>query len=449
MAAAQGQHRLARRTSRRAIISGVPAGLAAAGLGACGTMESAQPKPSGQPVTLRLAITSERMNSGMKQVTEGFNARGTNISITPEVVTGNLTTSVQTQAAGGDPPDLAFSHPRDYHTWANSGTLTSLESYLKKDRQVVPEILPAALDYWLRNGERYGMPHNLSAQSLYFNKEMMERRGLKTPDQYEKEGNWTFDAYLDLAKRLTAGQGEPKFYGAVWDTGSLDIQLAFIWPMGGDLWDKEGKQTVLDSKDAVDAIQFMADLTHRYGVSPNSEEWKEFSSLPSAGWGGAFGQGRSGMEIHNNDSLAPHIIPAPFPKGMAPVPKGKMGRINRGVAVGVNMLSGSKVKDAAWEFATFQSGKESEKIMLGLKVTLPWRKPSIDTLAQSMPLEPWQNASFYVEAIRRLRPTPYVGKFSDINALYSSSYSAVKHGQKTASQMISEIKPQINELLRS
>lgn len=66
-----------------------------------------------------------------------------------------------------------------------------------------------------------------------------------------------------------------------------------------------------------------------------------------------------------------------------------------------------------------------------------------------MPLEPWQSAAAYAESVRRLRVTPYVTRFSEINTLYSQAYDPVRQGQKTATQMITEIKPQITELLRS
>jgi hypothetical protein len=50
--------------------------------------------------------------------------------------------------------------------------------------------------------------------------------------------------------------------------------------------------------------------------------------------------------------------------------------------------------------------------------------------------------------VRRLRPTPYVAKFTDISNLYNTNYQQVRHGQKTAAQMIAEIKPQIEDLLK-
>jgi hypothetical protein len=66
-----------------------------------------------------------------------------------------------------------------------------------------------------------------------------------------------------------------------------------------------------------------------------------------------------------------------------------------------------------------------------------------------MPLLPWESAAAYAENVKRLRPTPYVNQFSDITRLYSAGYNLVRQGQKTAAQMITELKPQIDALLRN
>lgn len=431
-----------------ALAGGPLVALAAACGAAAPQTAGGSPGTSRGPATLRFAADRSRLDAGVQAVIDAFNARGGPIRVEAELVTGSLVDKILAQAAAGDPPDLTHTHPRDYHAWVNAGALLALDSYMKKDRQDVPDIVPTVLDYWARDGQRWAMPNNLSVQNMYFNKELFGRRGVKTPDQYEREGKWTFDVYLDLARQLTTGSGEHKIFGATWMHSALDIQLGFIWPFGGDLWDKNRERTVLDSKEGLEAIQFQADLTARYGAAPTQDEWTPFATARSASWGAAFSAGRAAIELQPNDSLLQHVVPAPFPKGMAPMPRGRAGRIIRGLAVGAHITKGSRQPDAAWEVANFQAGKESEKIMLGLHVSLPWHRSTLDRLEQSMPLLPWENGAFYAEGVRRLRVTPYVNRFSDITRLYSQAYVTVRHGQKTAAQMVAEIKPQIDSLLR-
>lgn len=403
--------------------------------------------PVAAPVSIRYITEPGRVESGVKDSVNAFNALGRKITVELEPVTGAFGEKVIALGAAGSLPELTHSHPRDYHPWRTGGLLQPLDDRLKLDKEAA-DLTPVALDYWLHDGQRWAVPYNLSVQNMYFNRDIFEKAGQKTPDEYEKEGKWTWDTYLDLARKLTTGTGDQKVFGVAWMHSFLDIQLGFLWPFGAEIWDKERKKTLLDSKAALDAIQFQADLSLKYGVSPNDDEWKAFSTAPSATWGAAFSAGRAAMELQPNDSLAPHVMVAPFKKGMAPMPKGPGGRIVRGLAVGVHLFKGSKQSDAAWNFALYHSGKETEKLMLDRHITLPWRVSTQAAIATSMPLKDWESASAYAEDMKALRPTPYVAKFSDINKIYSDNYLLVRAGKKTAVQMVAEIKGPIEDLLK-
>jgi multiple sugar transport system substrate-binding protein len=429
--------------------AGGAAGLLGAACGAPGAQEPSGAAGARQPVTLRYITEPARVDSGIKEVVALWNARGTPVTVELEGVPGSFSEKVLTAAAAGVPPDVIHTHPRDYHAWLNAGALLALDDRLKKERQNVPDLLPTALEYWNRDGKLWALPYNLSVQNLYFNRDLFARQGLKTPEQHEKDGTWTWETYLDLARRLTTGTGGDKVFGAVWRAANLDILLGTIWPFGGDLWDKAMTRTLLDSKESVEAVQFVADLHHRYGVSPTDDEWTQFASAPANTWGAAFSAGRCALEIQPNDSLAPHVIPAPFQKGVAPMPKGRAGRIVRGLAVGVHLTQGAKFPDASWEFANFHADKEAERIMLDLHLTLPWHKSSFTNLEKTMPLLPWENAGAYAEDVRRLRPTPYVSQFSEINRIWVAAFTTVRLGQKTAAQMMTDLKPQIESLLKT
>jgi multiple sugar transport system substrate-binding protein len=170
-------------------------------------------------------------------------------------------------------------------------------------------------------------------QAVYFNRALFQKQGLKTPDQYEKDGAWTFDTYLDVSRKLTTGTGDSKVYGGFWPNNTLDIQAGFLWSFGGDMWDKTLQNMLLDSKESLDAIQFQADLTAKYGVSPTADERK----LLPGGNGGTLAAERAPTEILMTTALGMLTNPT-FPKGMAPMPKGRAGRVVRGAPLGVQLM---------------------------------------------------------------------------------------------------------------
>jgi multiple sugar transport system substrate-binding protein len=421
--------------------------LAGCGAGGPGGQTDAAGR-SAAPVTLRYAgpftpAPSNTFAEGVTKVLGAYAAQSKGITVNWEEPKP-LAEGILAQVAGGDPPDLVHSHPRDYLPYADA--VRELDSYFKKDKRVA-DILPTVLDYWIRHGQtgspHTGMPNNMSVQSIYFNRALFEKNGLKTPDQLEREGAWTWEAYLDAARRITTGSGDNRIWGSSWTTNTMDVQLGYIWPMGGDLWAKDVKSTVIDSKESLEAIQFMADLTARYAVSPNAEEQK-ILNRPT---GGALAMQRSGMEVLTNDVIA-LFANEPFEKGLAPMPKGRAGRVIRGAAVGLGITKGTKNPDAAWDYAAFQSGPVGERIMLELHLTTPWHTSSLASNEFAKVLLPWENAAYYTEALRALRPTVYPVQFDAIRRLYATAYDKVRAGQETAPLAIGAVKGQINDLLR-
>jgi multiple sugar transport system substrate-binding protein len=432
--------------SRRRVMA---AAGAAGVLGACGTVlaTSQAPAKALAPATLRYAAQFQpaigtAYQSGLSRLVDGFNALGTPVKVTTEIP-NPLYVAVLAQLAAGNPPDLMHAHPREYLPFINAGALLPLDTYFKQDKRSVADVVPTILDNWLRDGQHYAMPNNSTVQAIYFNKSMFDKQGLKTPDQYEKEGKWTFDVYLDLARKLTSGTGEQKVWGAPWLTPSLDIQVAFLWPMGGEMWDNALQNVLLAAPDSLDAIQFQADLSLKYGVSPTPEEEVQIARRI----GGALIAERGGMEILTADVLG-LLTATTYAKGMAPMPKGKGGRVIRGLPLGAHIMKASKAQDQAWEYLTYQTGIEAEKLMLGMHVTQPWHKSVYASPDFAKQLYPWENAAYYAESANKVRVAAYPNQFAAINTLYGNAFQAVRAGQKSARQAIAEMKPQSTELLR-
>ncbi len=422
--------------------------LAAGGSGilgaACGPAASggAQPSATQAPVALRHAsgVNNVGFYAVEKKVTQAFNARGGPITATYDSP-NPLYTAVLAQAAAGTPPDLCVAHPRDSRPLLDAGALQPLDEQIKKDKKNAPDILPNLWGYYEQEGKQYYLPNNSAPHALYFNKSLFQQRGVKTPDQYEREGKWTWDSFLDMSKQLVAGGGEQKVWAIDWFWANWDIQLAFLWPMGGDVWDKAVQNTLLDSKDSLDAIQFQADLTTKHRVSMNPDEKKEL------GQGSSFQAGRIGTFITTN-AVIQDFADAPFEKGVVAMPTGKAGRVIRNVPFGIHIMKGSKHQDAAWEYASYQSSVEAEKMFLADRVTVPWHKSTVSSPDFARTLYPWQSVPVYTETINKVRPTIYPSQSTEIQKVFGAAYTSVYAGEKTAAQAIGEVKGQINDLLK-
>ncbi|MEN9615980.1 MAG: hypothetical protein RL022_1402, partial [Chloroflexota bacterium] len=70
--------------------------------------------PSAQPVTIKYITEPGRVDSGVKDAVNAYNALGRKITVELEGVPGNFGEKVLTLGAAGSLPELTHSHPRDY-----------------------------------------------------------------------------------------------------------------------------------------------------------------------------------------------------------------------------------------------------------------------------------------------------------------------------------------------
>lgn len=81
--------------------------------------------------------------------------------------------------------------------------------------------------------------------ALFYNVELFDELGLKTPTEYYEEGNWTWDTMRELAMQATIdenGDGMPEVYGIAWTTG-----VQFVYSTGTSV-------TALDSSSELGAV---------------------------------------------------------------------------------------------------------------------------------------------------------------------------------------------------
>lgn len=88
---------------------------------------------------------------------------------------------------------------------AQKGLFSSLNDYLAKDGiDVSRDFSPETYVY---NDQYYGLPITCISEFVTINKDMFDAEGIEVPKE------WTFDEYLDIARKLTKGEGAEKVFG--------------------------------------------------------------------------------------------------------------------------------------------------------------------------------------------------------------------------------------------
>ncbi len=156
------------------------------------------------------------------------------------------------------------------------------------------KVWPCLLPTVVYEGRVYGHPGNGGGPALWFNKALFDAAGEPYP-----QGNWTWQEFLPIAKRLTKfdAHGRPIQFGLM--MGIWDWLGVFLGQWNASIYSPEGTRSALDSQEAAAAAQFYQDLIYKERVLPSPTE--EMTMATSGGWGSGtislFGAGRGAMAL--------------------------------------------------------------------------------------------------------------------------------------------------------
>ncbi|HEV2126163.1 MAG TPA: extracellular solute-binding protein, partial [Chloroflexota bacterium] len=200
-----------RLVTRRAVF-GAPLVAAGAIAAACAPAEKSAPAQAGPRRNATLHViyppTSDADLQIFTEIFKKFEEQHPGITINYDNAAighgDRLSEKLVTLVSGGTPPDVSIIHP----SWASSllskGFFLELSDRMKKDKALrSDDILPYALEFYQWQGKQYGLPYYSGPGLLYFNKTLFDQYGVKTPDKYEREGKWTWETFLQVAKQLT------------------------------------------------------------------------------------------------------------------------------------------------------------------------------------------------------------------------------------------------------
>ncbi len=351
----------ARGWSRRRLL-GVGGSLAVAGsavLSACGAPAQQgggeAPNPSAQPVTVRfhsrggapasqeVMLYDEQMPLFMqkhpiiKVVHEGFTGEDYAQKITVLSAGGSLGDVMWTAIGGGA-----------IYYFAATKVIQPVEPYVAKEKFDLGQYYKNVIEGLKRDGKLYGLPFKShpGVAVLFYNQTAFERSGA-VPDK-----TWTLDRLVDGAKRAT--QGDVFGYNPQFGQKSI---LTTTRAFGGELLDPEGKKSLLNSPQAVQAITWMYDAINRHNIAPRPsviteqggiEKMFTNGKLASGKWGTSF-QITAQRDVKDSFTWFATI----HPRGPGGVPGSDFE------ADAYSMTTVTKLPDAAWQWTKWLTNQES------------------------------------------------------------------------------------------
>ncbi|WP_020576932.1 ABC transporter substrate-binding protein [Actinopolymorpha alba] len=166
----------------------------------------------------------------------------------------------------GNPPDLMRVDDDNIPTYAATGQLLDLRTYLKRDKLEPSTYFPVVYEMGRQaDGSFPAWSVGIQPRVIFYNRTMFERAKVPLPPTTWTADGWTWDDFLDRARQLTTPDGR-------WGAALLqDSGYEIIHPVnnGGEgPFSADGKKFALADPAAIEAVQRVADLSCEQRVQP-------------------------------------------------------------------------------------------------------------------------------------------------------------------------------------
>jgi multiple sugar transport system substrate-binding protein len=318
-------------------------GLAAlVALTACGTGEdkAETPQANSGPVSLRMTTWSsnEAHVKLFNEIAAEYKTSHPNVTDIKfdALPFDTYTTTLTTQIAGGNAPDLAWVLENSAPDFVASGALSPLDDVLEKKE----ELAPAATALWQNGGKLYGYPFSTSPFGVFVNTDLLKQANQQTATELRAANKWTWENVVAAGKAVQAKTGKQGMVIRDFDYKGWD-NLSTLWTgWGAEAWSKDGKTCGFDQPAMVDAMKFL----HK-GIFTDK-------AFPGPGTTADFFAGESAFTI-TQISRASLLKPDGFKWELVPLPTGPKGQYSVIGQGGLGVLKKGKNAAAAADFLKF------------------------------------------------------------------------------------------------
>ena len=346
----------------------------------------------------------------------------------------NYERGILVRAAGGNPPDVMWTGRRA-RMMAEKGILFDLTDLLSKDkdfdRDDFYEKLFEPFEY---RGGLYAIPVDYSIGVLYYNKHLFDLAGISYPDK-----TWGWQTILDAAIKLTKdidNDGKIDQFGL----SGLDYRK-LIWQNGGRLFNDEITECLIDSEEAIEAIQFNIDLTRKYHVTPTERQRVDMNASQ------LFTMGRIAMAPGSRGIIKAYRERiSDFEWDVAPLPKGKK-RANFLYYGGFSIAKKTKYPLESWELVKFLTSSEGQKLNSGVGGQVPSRK----SVAESdifLDVTPPANNRVFLDELKYTRSIIYTPAVDQVEEIIRRYLELARLGKIDVREACKQIKIQADKILK-
>jgi multiple sugar transport system substrate-binding protein len=309
-----------------------------------------------QTTTIRYFMWDPEFKELEQELINEFEAENPDIEVEfTALEPGNYWPKISAMASAGELPDVFNMSSGYIDQWAQDGLLMNIQDQVDQLPQddYFTKVFSTLRYPDKQSSDMYGIPYAWVTTVLYYNKDMFDEAGLEYPND-----DWTWEDFRQAAETLTVDSnddGIPERYGHWWYGRYAHVE-PWIYANGGRILNEDKTRIEVDAK-AKEALQFLADLSNKYNVSPPKRDIVGIRQQDM------FPLQQTAMWVDGSWNVA-HVRQmgqGAFDWGIAKVPAGPSAEAGDYEAYGwpdsIVISKESEHKEAAWKLVKYLIGK--------------------------------------------------------------------------------------------
>ncbi len=280
----------------------------------------------------------------------------------------------------------------------------------------------------------WGLPRDVSTFALYLNLDLIEEAGAEDPRELEAAGEWDWDAFMEVAKAVSALGGEFKGYGgsAWWGPYGVWINAA-----GGSFFNADRTACALNTPEALEGLAFAQMLYTQSGVAvPYGEDPEP-----------PFRAGKVGM-FQNGRWATPGIRTVNFNWDVVGLPTGPNGEPGNWLFWGAYVVNANTPNpEQAWKLVQALTTAETQGKVAALGANIPSRV-SQEALDAFLTFTPPANNQAFLNGLAQ-DPTAegplWAGSWPQFVTVMDAAISSLLTGQTTLDNFAATVCDEANK----
>lgn len=227
-------------------------------------------KQTDEVKTVRWVVWDDPATNGQNQIAESFMAANPDLKVEVEMIPfARYEDKIRTVLAAGETPDLIQINDDYVRMYMKRGLTQSINKYIDASGVKASDFYKSIWDFGMIDGQKYVFTPATKVRLIFYNKEMLKAAGLPEPSHTWGDPSWDWATFLDYAKKLTIRNGEQTTQWGFSALGDGGFEQTWIASANGEgLFGADLVSAAGTNAGAREAVQFAADLMHKYKVHP-------------------------------------------------------------------------------------------------------------------------------------------------------------------------------------